>query len=170
MWRRSHAWFQGAQNQCMKRAFASSPSPAGVGGSGGPFTATLFPGDGIGPEISAAVQKIFEAAKVPVEWEEHIISGHVVNKAGDLISEEALESVRRNGVGLKGPFGTPIGKGHRSLNLTLRKALNLYANVRPCVSIKGYETKYKDVDIVTIRENTEGEYSGLEHEVSQSKV
>ena len=76
----------------------------------------------------------------------------------------------RNGVGLKGPFATPIGKGHRSLNLTLRKALNLYANVRPCKSIEGYKTLYDNVDIVSIRENTEGEYTGIEHEVGAGHV
>jgi isocitrate dehydrogenase (NAD+) len=138
------------------RAFSTAPKP---------FRATIFPGDGIGPEISEAVQKIFEAAKVPVEWEPHVISTHAVTPNGDLISEEALESVVRNGVALKGPFATPIGKGHRSLNLTLRKALDLYANVRPCKSLPGLKTKYQDIDLVTIRENTEGEYSGLEHEV-----
>ncbi len=106
-----------------------------------------------------------QAAKVPVEWEHHTISTHAVTPKGDLISEEALDSVIRNKVGLKGPFATPIGKGHRSLNLTLRKALNLYANVRPCKSIPGFKTKYDDVDIVTIRENTAGEYTGIEHEV-----
>eukprot|EP01138_Halocafeteria_seosinensis_P007978 gb/GECG01008151.1/.p1 GENE.gb/GECG01008151.1/~~gb/GECG01008151.1/.p1 ORF type:complete len:376 (+),score=44.11 gb/GECG01008151.1/:1-1128(+) len=148
------------------RSFSTGPTFT----PGEPFRATLFPGDGIGPEISEAVQRIFEVAKVPIEWDHQIISGHVVNKDGDLISEEALNSVRQNGVGLKGPFGTPIGTGHRSLNLTLRKALNLYANVRPCVSVKGYETKYKNVDVVTIRENTEGEYSGLEHEVVKGVV
>lgn len=129
------------------------------------FTATIFPGDGIGPEISEAVMRIFEAAKVPVSWEHHTISTHAVTPGGDLISQEALDSVLKNKVGLKGPFATPIGKGHRSLNLTLRKALNLYANVRPCRSIPGFKTKYDGVDFVTIRENTEGEYSGLEHEV-----
>jgi isocitrate dehydrogenase (NAD+) len=102
---------------------------------------------------------------VPVTWEHHTISSKAVTPGGDLISQEALDSVIRNGVGLKGPFATPIGKGHRSLNLTLRKALQLYANVRPCKSIPGLKTKYDDVDIVTIRENTEGEYTGIEHEV-----
>lgn len=102
---------------------------------------------------------------MPVEWEHHTISTHAVTPGGDLISAEALDSVVRNKVGLKGPFATPIGKGHRSLNLTLRKALNLYANVRPCKSIPGFKTKYDNVDIVTIRENTEGEYTGIEHEV-----
>jgi len=137
------------------------PSP----GPDGKFTVTLFPGDGIGPEISEAVCDIFKFASVPVSWEEHQISTHAVTPGGDLISKEALDSVRRNKIGLKGPLGTPIGKGHKSLNLTLRKALNLYANVRPCKSIEGFKTKYDNVNVVTIRENTEGEYSGLEHEV-----
>jgi len=126
---------------------------------------TLFAGDGIGPEIASAVVDIFAQAKVPVEWEHHVISTHAVTPGGDLISQEALDSVKRNKVGLKGPFETPIGKGHRSLNLTLRKALNLYANVRPCLSVAGVKTRYDGVNVVTIRENTEGEYSGLEHEV-----
>ena len=114
----------------------------------------------LGPLLHA-----IQAAKVPVEWEHHTISTHAVTPGGDLISQEALDSVIRNKVGLKGPFATPIGKGHRSLNLTLRKNLNLYANVRPCKSIPGYKTKYDGVEIVTIRENTEGEYTGIEHEV-----
>lgn len=147
------------------RGMASSAAAATAPVPGGKFRATLFPGDGIGPEIAKAVVTIFEAAKVPVEWEYHTISTHAVTPGGDLISQEALDSVIRNTVGLKGPFATPIGKGHRSLNLTLRKALNLYANVRPCKSIPGYKTKYDNVDIVTIRENTEGEYTGIEHEV-----
>jgi isocitrate dehydrogenase (NAD+) len=155
-----------ARGVATKGAAAAAASGGGGGASSGaPFRCTLFPGDGIGPEISKAVQTIFEAARVPVEWEHHTISTHAVTPGGDLISAEALESVVRNKVGLKGPFATPIGKGHRSLNLTLRKALNLYANVRPCKSIPGYKTKYDDVDIVTIRENTEGEYTGIEHEV-----
>lgn len=145
----------------MLRTFSKLAAPAAQ-----PLSrVTLFAGDGIGPEIAAVTEEIFSRAKVPIEWEHHHISTHAVTPTGDLISYEALESVRRNKVGLKGPFETPIGKGHKSLNLSLRKALNLYANVRPCKSIVGLKTKYDDVDIVTIRENTEGEYSGLEHEV-----
>ena len=87
-----------------------------------------------------------------------------------MVTRSALDSLLKNGVGLKGPMATPIGKGHRSLNLTLRKELGLYANIRPCMSIPGYKTKYDDVNLVTIRENTEGEYSGLEHEVRQSSL
>jgi isocitrate dehydrogenase (NAD+) len=163
--------------------FLSKTSRRGLSSAAGAFRCTLFPGDGIGPEIAEAVQLIFEvrllrhpffsgapsdrspsaspqAARVPVTWEHHTISTHAVTPGGDLISQEALDSVIRNKVGLKGPFATPIGKGHRSLNLTLRKALQLYANVRPCKSIPGLKTKYDYVDIVTIRENTEGEYTG----------
>jgi isocitrate dehydrogenase (NAD+) len=128
-------------------------------------TVTLIPGDGIGPEISAAVQKIFAAAQVPIEWESVDVTP-VRGPDGKFgIPQGAIDSVNKHKIGLKGPLMTPIGKGHRSLNLALRKEFNLYANVRPCRSIEGYETLYKDVDVVTIRENTEGEYSGIEHEI-----
>ncbi|ODM96040.1 putative isocitrate dehydrogenase [NAD] subunit alpha, mitochondrial [Orchesella cincta] len=128
-------------------------------------TVTLIPGDGIGPEISAAVQKIFSAAQVPINWEPVDVTS-VKGPDGKFgIPQAAIDSVNKNEIGLKGPLMTPIGKGHRSLNLALRKEFNLYANVRPCKSLDGYETLYKDVDVVTIRENTEGEYSGIEHEI-----
>lgn len=110
--------------------------------------------------------QVFTAAEVPIEWEEHYVGQEVDPRTQSFLTWESLESVRRNKVGLKGPMATPIGKGHRSLNLTLRKELNLYANVRPCYSLPGYKTRYDDVDLITIRENTEGEYSGLEHQVS----
>jgi isocitrate dehydrogenase (NAD+) len=131
---------------------------------------TLIPGDGIGPEISAAVQKIFAVAKVPIEWEAVDVTP-VRNPDGRFgIPQAAIDSVNRNQVGLKGPLMTPVGKGHRSLNLALRKEFNLYANVRPCRSLEGYKTLYDDVDVVTIRENTEGEYSGIEHEIVDGVV
>lgn len=131
---------------------------------------TLIPGDGIGPEISAAVQKIFAVAKVPIEWESVDVTP-VRNPDGRFgIPQAAIDSVNRNKVGLKGPLMTPIGKGHRSLNLALRKEFDLYANVRPCRSLEGYKTLYDDVDVVTIRENTEGEYSGIEHEIVDGVV
>ncbi|KAJ9592602.1 hypothetical protein L9F63_015740 [Diploptera punctata] len=131
---------------------------------------TIIPGDGIGPEISAAVQKIFASAKVPIEWESVDVTP-VRNPDGKFgIPQAAIESVNRNKVGLKGPLMTPVGKGHRSLNLALRKEFNLYANVRPCRSLEGYETLYDNVDVVTIRENTEGEYSGIEHEIVDGVV
>ena len=112
--------------------------------------------------------QVFEVAGVPIKWEEHHISSTVDTRTGSFITLDSIESVQKNGIGLKGPMTTPVGKGFRSLNLTLRKELGLYANVRPCLSIPGYKTKYDNVDLVTIRENTEGEYSGLEHKVSES--
>ncbi|XP_074649919.1 isocitrate dehydrogenase [NAD] subunit alpha, mitochondrial-like [Tubulanus polymorphus] len=124
---------------------------------------TLIPGDGIGPEISAAVQKIFTAADVPIDWEPVDVTPVKGPDGRFAIPSKAIDSVNKNGIGLKGPLATPIGKGHQSLNLALRKEFTLYANVRPCKSVEGYETPYKNVDLVTIRENTEGEYSGIEH-------
>ncbi|CAH2074352.1 unnamed protein product [Thlaspi arvense] len=143
------------------RAFCSSTTP---------ITATLFPGDGIGPEIAESVKKVFTTAGVPIDWEEHYVGTEIDPRTQSFLTWESLESVRRNKVGLKGPMATPIGKGHRSLNLTLRKELNLYANVRPCYSLPGYKTRYDDVNLITIRENTEGEYSGLEHQVVRGVV
>ncbi|KYR00648.1 isocitrate dehydrogenase (NAD+) [Tieghemostelium lacteum] len=119
---------------------------------------TLIPGDGIGPEIADSVKKIFSAAKVPIEWD----TVNVNAQTG--VSDEIIDSIRKNKVGLKGPLATPIGTGHQSLNLALRKTFNLYANVRPCVSIPGFKTRYDDVNTVVIRENTEGEYSGIENQ------
>jgi len=128
-------------------------------------TVTLIPGDGIGPEISAAVQKIFACAQVPIDWESVDVTP-VKGPDGKFgIPQKAIDSVNKHQIGLKGTLMTPIGKGHRSLNLALRKEFNLYANVRPCKSLEGYETLYKDVNVITIRENTEGEYSGIEHEI-----
>ncbi|GKV16360.1 hypothetical protein SLEP1_g27013 [Rubroshorea leprosula] len=130
----------------------------------------MLRGDGIGPEIAESVKTIFRAAEVPIEWEEHYVGDQVDPRTQSFLTWESLESVRRNKVGLKGPMATPIGKGHRSLNLTLRKELNLYANVRPCYSLPDYKTRYDDVNLITIRENTEGEYSGLEHQVVRGVV
>ena len=95
----------------------------------------LFPGNGIGPEISRSVEQIFSALSVPVQFEHHMIYTTKQTETGDLISEESIEAVKKYKYGLKGPFETPIGKGFRSLNVTLRKKLNLFANVRPCKSI-----------------------------------
>jgi len=128
-------------------------------------TVTLIPGDGIGPEITEAVVRVFAAAGAPVRWERQIVSSAAVVAGGPLISEEALASIRRNKVALKGPLSTPIGTGHVSLNLTLRKEFQLFANLRPCHTVPGLKTRYEKVDIIVVRENTEGEYSGLEHEV-----
>ncbi|XP_017484568.1 PREDICTED: probable isocitrate dehydrogenase [NAD] subunit alpha, mitochondrial [Rhagoletis zephyria] len=131
---------------------------------------TLIPGDGIGPEISASVQQIFEAAKVPITWEKVDVTPVKGPDGRFSIPQKAIDSILKNRIGLKGPLATPIGKGHRSLNLEIRKVFSLYANIRPCRSVEGYKTLYDDVDIVTIRENTEGEYSGIEHEIVSGVV
>lgn len=136
----------------------------------GKYTVTLFPGDGIGPEVSGAVQKIYEAAKVPIKWEEADVTPSINKDGKQVIPEETIKSVRKNTIALKGPLATPIGKGHVSLNLTLRRTFHLFANVRPCVSVKGFKTPYDDVNTVLIRENTEGEYSGIEHEIVDGVV
>ncbi|GFH07891.1 isocitrate dehydrogenase [NAD] subunit, mitochondrial [Haematococcus lacustris] len=143
---------------------------AGLASKAGAFSATLFPGDGVGPEISSAVKQMIEAAKVPVTWDEQHINKTVDPRTNSMVTRENLDSVLKHKVGLKGPMATPIGKGFRSLNLTLRKELELYANVRPCFSLPGYKTRYDNVNLVTVRENTEGEYSGLEHEVITRKA
>ncbi|QQP55511.1 Isocitrate dehydrogenase subunit_ mitochondrial [Caligus rogercresseyi] len=138
--------------------------------SSGVRRVTLIPGDGIGPEIAHSVQRIFSAAEIPVEWDSVDVKPvrHMDGTMG--IPQAAIDSVNANGIGLKSPLMTPVGKGFRSLNLALRKEFNLYANVRPCKSIEGYKTLYDDVNVVTIRENTEGEYSGIEHEIVDGVV
>ncbi|KDQ64554.1 hypothetical protein JAAARDRAFT_166944 [Jaapia argillacea MUCL 33604] len=154
------------------RCYASaSPTAAFASkkGSNGKYTVTLIPGDGIGPEISQSVKDIYTAANVPIQWEEVDVTP-VLKGGKTVIPEPAIHSVKKNTVALKGPLATPIGKGHVSLNLTLRRTFNLFANVRPCVSIKGFKTPYDDVNTVLIRENTEGEYSGIEHEVVDGVV
>ncbi|XP_064646557.1 isocitrate dehydrogenase [NAD] subunit alpha, mitochondrial-like [Lineus longissimus] len=133
-------------------------------------TVTLIPGDGIGPEISSSVQEIFAAAQAPIAWEPVDVTPVKGPDGKFHIPTKAVQSMHGTTVGLKGPLATPIGKGHQSLNLALRKEFTLYANVRPCKSIEGYETPYKDVDLVTIRENTEGEYSGIEHVIVDGVV
>jgi isocitrate dehydrogenase (NAD+) len=155
----------------LRRYAAAAPTAAFAGqkGSNGKYTVTLIPGDGIGPEISESIKNIYVAAGVPIQWEE--VSVTPILKGGKtVIPESAIQSVKRNTVALKGPLATPIGKGHVSLNLTLRRTFNLFANVRPCVSIQGFKTPYDDVNTVLIRENTEGEYSGIEHEVIDGVV
>jgi isocitrate dehydrogenase (NAD+) len=148
-----------------KIRFASSVATfTGKKNSKGNYTVTLIEGDGIGPEISEAVKNIYSAAKVPIDWEPVDVTPQLIN-GKTTIPSSAIESVNKNKVALKGPLATPVGKGHVSLNLTLRRTFNLFANVRPCKSIVGYKTPYDNVDTVLIRENTEGEYSGIEHVV-----
>jgi isocitrate dehydrogenase (NAD+) len=141
----------------------------GTKGNDGKYTVSLIEGDGIGPEISQSVKDIYAAAKVPIKWEAIDVTPQLKD-GRTVIPEESIASVGRNYVALKGPLATPIGKGHVSLNLTLRRTFNLFANVRPCKSIAGYKTPYDNVDTVLIRENTEGEYSGIEHVVVDGVV
>jgi isocitrate dehydrogenase (NAD+) len=126
---------------------------------------TLIPGDGIGPEITSAVVKIVETAGLDVEWEPHAAGATALEKHGSTLPDQLLESIVRNRVALKGPLTTPVGGGFTSVNVGLRKALELFANLRPVWNIPGVPSRYQNVDLVIVRENTEDLYSGLEHEV-----
>jgi len=126
---------------------------------------TLLPGEGIGPEVSRATCKILAAAGVQIDWEEIDARAAANAEAGQVLNETAVESVRRNGVGLKGPMATAIAGGARSVNVALRKTLDLYANLRPVKNLPGVKSRFENVDVVIVRENTEDLYSGLEHEV-----
>ena len=128
-------------------------------------TITLIPGDGIGPEIIAATVRIIEASGVDIEWETHVLGALAQEKFGTTLPESTIESIKKNKVALKGPQMTPIGKGFTSVNVGLRKALDLYANVRPVKALPNVECRYPELDLVVMRENTEDLYSGLEHVV-----
>ena len=128
-------------------------------------TITLIPGDGIGPEIIAATVRIIEATGVEIDWETHILGAQAQEKYGTTLPESTIESIKRNKVALKGPQMTPIGKGFTSVNVGLRKALDLYANVRPIKALPNVPCRYPDLDLVVMRENTEDLYAGLEHVV-----
>lgn len=128
-------------------------------------TITLIPGDGIGPEIIAATVRIIEASGVEIDWETQTIGAQALEKFGVTIPEAAIESIKRNKVALKAPLTTPVGKGFTSVNVGLRKILDLYANVRPIRSLPNIPSKYPNLDLVIVRENTEDLYAGLEHVV-----
>ena len=126
---------------------------------------TLIQGDGIGPEIVAATLTVMEATGVKIAWEEAIAGEEALEKYGTPLPEETLASLQKNKVGLKGPLTTPIGSGYRSINVALRKALDLYANLRPAKSYPGVNSPYREIDLVVVRENTEDLYAGVEHMV-----
>ncbi|HEY0083019.1 MAG TPA: isocitrate dehydrogenase (NAD(+)) [Pyrinomonadaceae bacterium] len=128
-------------------------------------TITLIPGDGIGPEVTAAVVRIIEAAGVEVTWETHYAGAQALEKFGETLPADLLESIQRNKVALKGPITTPVGKGFTSVNVGLRKALDLYANLRPVRALPNVPSRYPELDLVVVRENTEDLYSGIEHVV-----
>ena len=128
-------------------------------------TITLIAGDGIGPEVTSAVVAILERAGLDVEWESHLAGVLALERHGSTLPDELLDSIRRNKVALKGPVTTPVGEGFTSVNVGLRKALDLFVNLRPVWNIPAVPSRYEGVDLVIVRENTEDLYSGLEHEV-----
>ncbi|HWQ32230.1 MAG TPA: isocitrate dehydrogenase (NAD(+)) [Blastocatellia bacterium] len=126
---------------------------------------TLIPGDGIGPEVTGAVVRIIEATGVDIEWESFVAGAEALSRFGDPLPEQVLESIKRNRIALKGPLTTPVGTGFASVNVRLRKTLDLYANLRPVRTLPGVVTPFGELDLVVVRENTEDLYSGLEHVV-----
>lgn len=128
---------------------------------------TLIPGDGIGPEITAAARAVLEASGVKISWEVVVAGEKALQDYGTLLPEETLASIQRNRVALKGPLTTPVGSGFRSVNVALRKEFDLYANLRPARTYEGVKSRYSDVDLVVVRENTEDLYAGVEHMVGE---
>jgi isocitrate dehydrogenase (NAD+) len=135
-----------------------------------PQQAVLIAGDGIGPEITEVVKRVFEAAGAGIEWLEHAAGVTALEAGDDVLPARTVEAIQQTGVALKGPCTTPVGKGFSSVNVQLRKTLDLYAAVRPVRSLPGVETRFSDVDMIIIRENTEGLYSGVENEVTPGVV
>jgi isocitrate dehydrogenase (NAD+) len=135
-----------------------------------PHRVTLIPGDGIGPEVTAATARLLQAAKAEVEWDEQDARAVTGRRKDDPQESAVVASIRRNRIGLKGPLTTPVGGGHRSLNVGLRTKLDLYANLRPVKNIPGVKTPFTGVDMIIVRENTEDLYSGLEHTVAPGVV
>ena len=126
---------------------------------------TLLPGDGIGPEVTAAVVAIVGCAGVDIEWEKFVVGAEALSRFGDPLPQNVIDSILRNKVALKGPVATPIATGFASINVRLRKTLDLYANLRPVKSLPNVITRYEDIDLIVVRENTEDLYAGIEHEV-----
>jgi isocitrate dehydrogenase (NAD+) len=133
---------------------------------------TLIPGDGIGPSIVAAAVRVIEATGVAIQWDRQLAGMAAVDQCNDPLPEATIESIRKNRLCFKGPLTTPVGGGYRSVNVTLRQAFHLYANVRPAISFEGTATAFNNVNLVTVRENTEGLYAGIEHfiKVDEEKI
>ena len=128
-------------------------------------TVTLIPGDGIGPELTEATRRVLESTGVDLEWDVQEAGADVMDRyGGNPLPDQVLESIERNGVALKGPITTPVGTGFRSVNVTLRKTLDLFGQVRPCKSYRGVRSRYEDVDLIIVREATEDLYAGIEYE------
>jgi isocitrate dehydrogenase (NAD+) len=132
-----------------------------------PHRVTLIPGDGIGPELAEATRRVLDATGIEFEWEVADAGEAMIAAHGTPLPDSVLESIRRNKVAIKGPITTPVGEGFRSVNVTLRQALGLYANLRPARSMKGVVTRFDDVDLIIVRENTEDLYAGIEHRVGR---
>ena len=132
------------------------------------YDITLIPGDGIGPEVTDAAKMVLNASGVEIIWEVVEAGEKAIKKYGIPLPENVLNSIKKNKIALKGPVTTPIGKGFRSINVAIRKSLDLYANVRPIKSYQGIPSKYSNIDLVIVRENTEGLYSGIEHMVGEN--
>jgi isocitrate dehydrogenase (NAD+) len=130
------------------------------------YDVTLIPGDGTGPEIMEATRRAIEATGVAFNWDVQDAGVDVMDKYGTPLPDQVIDSIRRNKVAIKGPITTPVGKGFRSVNVALRKALDLYTNLRPCKSYQGVRSKYDDIDLVVVRENTEDLYAGIEFDVN----
>lgn len=133
-------------------------------------TITLINGDGIGPEISDAVVRIIDASGLKIDWDIQTAGADVVAEEGTPLPPRVLESIKVNKIVLKAPVTTPIGTGFRSVNVQLRKALDLYANIRPCKNLPNVKTKFEDVDLVVVRENTEDLYAGVEHQIDENSA
>ena len=134
------------------------------------YRITLIPGDGTGPEITEATVKVVEATGVDIEWDKENAGADVYEEEGTVLPDRVLDSLKKNRVGIKGPITTPVGTGFRSVNVALRKHFDLYACIRPCKSYAGVRSKYKDIDLVVVRENTEDLYAGIEFEEGEAKT
>ena len=129
------------------------------------YTVTLIPGDGIGPEVTNAMVKVVEASGAKISWERVEAGEALIEKYNTAIPDYVIESIKKNKIAIKGPITTPVGKGFKSVNVTLRQSLDLYVNLRPIKSFKGIKSRYDDVDLVIVRENTEDLYAGIEHKI-----
>ena len=134
------------------------------------YNITLIPGDGIGPEVTDSARKIIEASGVKINWDIQEAGGRVLNSEGTPLPERVIDSIKKNKIALKGPIATPVGGGFRSVNVTLRKELDLYANVRPCKTFPGIASRYDNVDLIIVRENTEDLYAGIEKMIDEDSA
>lgn len=129
------------------------------------YKITLIPGDGIGPEVSNAMTRVVEASGVDIEWDLVEAGQAVIEEYSTPLPQHVIDTIKNNKIAIKGPITTPIGGGFRSVNVTLRQELDLYANLRPVKSFKGIKSRYEDIDLVIVRENTEDLYAGIEHKL-----